>query len=130
MLQPVIKITDPVRYYEYKGQPSKLTPAIDVSGSTGNKLLAPAVAGLVYRLMGFVVQGGGASAGAVGIFSDTPSGSPNIFGYITVLGNTSPPFVLPIIDSGYGETAVGKALYIAVTNQAVNGTYFYTTYTS
>lgn len=117
----------PPQLYFVNGTTCKVFPAIEASGTTGNKLLIAGVAGSVHRVIGWIAQGSTATAAAFRL--RTAIAGSYLMAPLQVPGNTAfPADKQNMWDAGYLETVAGDALYVDVTAAALNGTFFCITY--
>lgn len=97
-----------------------------ITASTNNTVVS-AQSGKVIRVMGLVVHGSSATDGNIVIRSNN---STPLFFYLPFFKNTvTTPFILPVIDSGYEETAVGESLTIDAITAGCYYSIFYVIYT-
>lgn len=115
---------DPTRIIMIKGQVSKVLCAFGILTVGGNQTLITGVSGAIYRVMGLIAQSDAAPQG----YFRLKTGTSQIMAYITAPPSTAPPFLLPIVETGYWETNSGDALGIDVSANTIDISVFYIAY--
>lgn len=116
---------DPTRMYQISGQVYPLqTGCISLAIAVGTTVIA-ASATQRHRIFGVVAQTNGAAPGL--LILKAGAAQKLIVGPGTTAAGL--PFTLPVIDSGYWETATNEAVLADVTTTAIYLTISYITYT-
>jgi len=130
-------IVDPIRKYQIKpanAASGQVYPLLSVTftltAATNNQTILAAITGppaRIIRVMGGVFQ---SDANVVGGYMSLKNGSGGTkkFGAIYPSLSSLPPFLLPVIDSGYFETTAGVGLFADAGPQVMLGTIFYVAY--
>ena len=123
---------DPVRMYEVarsgSGEVCQLESKGVAPGVANNTQLIAAVTGKKIRVMGIQAQSQGAAAGAFQLKSN--SGGATLTPAMYTPPNTNGAwYQLPVINSGYMETATGHGLFVDVTTTGQSMLISYIVYT-
>lgn len=113
----------PTQVYKINGVTYPLLNKFGTAVAAGTTKILADVAGFYYLIMGAVLQTNNAAAGSLDIYDDT-SGGTLWFSFGTPV-STLPPFLLPIIDSGYFRSSPSKGVTIGATTQNQKCTLFY-----
>lgn len=121
------ELIDPVKIFQVNGV---VCPVLTIgNGYTvgSNRTILAGTSGKRYRIMGGLFSSGSATAGQA--FIKSASGGTvflwNIVGPVV----SAPAFLLPIVNSGYGETNTGEGIFTDIAGADLYLTLFYITYT-
>lgn len=118
---------NPIAKYEFPSGVSKILAATGAFTAGSDRQVVAAVTGKRHRIMGWIAQTAGATAGSVTMKDST--GGTGMVGPFFAPINTLPPWSQPIEDSGYYETTTSGGIFVDIATATVNLTVFYVTYT-
>lgn len=119
-------ILDPTRVFEVQGEVCELKTAMVILAIGNNQEVIAAVSGKQIRVMGLCLAANTATQPGV-VLRDGNGGTIKVA--ITPPANTNPPFLWPIVDSGYFSLTVSTKLSADITTAAANIHVHYIEYT-
>jgi len=121
----VTEIVDPIRKFMINGQVYTLATQYNTLTVSNNQSILAAVSTQRHRVMGIIAQTNGATPGVLTLKTGSTTRMIIAPGPSAQGGG----FALPVIDSGYFETATNELLQADVGTTGIYLTVFYLTYT-